>query len=83
MEPILPSIIMVSAIAALSSDKVEKAYWNCESAAIQGTIAPDDRLCIAIYEHLKNDKFRGDFDRFLAWWRQHKDRELSSRIRPR
>ncbi len=59
-------------------------YWDCEFTTLQGNITPDEAAaCGTAYEQLKKDKFLGDFGRFLVWWRQHKDRELALRFRPR
>jgi len=64
--------------------EAEKAYWDCEFSAVQGQISLDSAAaCSEIYEGLKRDKFDGRFDRFLGWWRENKERELSSRGQPR
>lgn len=84
MMSILPSIILAAytATEGMSFGEIEKAYWDCEFIATQGTIDFDGAAaCSEIYEHLKTDKFRGDFKRFLVWWQENKDRELSSRTR--
>jgi hypothetical protein len=78
----LAAMIVVSsaAIGNMAGAEVEKAYWDCEFTAIQGRISLDDAAaCNEIYEHLKEHKFGGQFDRFLAWWQENKTRELSSR----
>lgn len=82
MASALPSIILatVTAIESMSSAEVEKAYWDCEFTATQGPIDLDGAAaCSEIYEYLKKDKFLGDFDRFLVWWKENKGRELSTR----
>jgi hypothetical protein len=86
MEPLLPAIIIAasSVFGELSPAEAEKAYWDCEFAAIHGAIGLDEAAaCSEIFEDLKSDKFRGDFRRFLVWWQENKDRELSSRTKPR
>lgn len=71
-----------TAVTTPSSAEMEKAYWDCEFAAIKGQISLDAAAaCNEIYEHLKNSKFEGRFDRFLVWWKENKIRELSSRAR--
>ena len=86
MNFILPPVILatMTAIPNLSLDEVEKAYWDCEFAAVQGTIGCNEfTSCTDLYEHLKKAKFSGDFDKLLVWWKQHKDREMSSRLKRR
>ncbi|WP_194726609.1 hypothetical protein [Noviherbaspirillum malthae] len=89
METVLPSIILATstAIAALSSDssdEIEKIYWDCEFMAVQGMITPDQAAaCSEIYERLKNEKFLGNYHRFLVWWKQEKEREFATRYKQR
>ena len=86
MNFILPPVIMATMIGTLdaSLDEVEKAYWDCEFAAVQGTISFNEfASCTDLYEHLKKAKFSGDFDKLLVWWQQHKDREMSLRLKRR
>lgn len=86
MNLVLPSVVLATMIAIpeLSLDKVEKAYWDCEFAAVKGTIRPNEfGLCNELYEYLKNKKFSGNFDKLLVWWRQHKDHEMSLRLKRR
>jgi len=89
MEAVLPSIILATSTAIAtwssdSSDEIEKAYWDCEFMAVQGLIAPDQAAaCSEIYERLKNEKFLGNYHRFLVWWKQEKEREFSSRVKQR
>ncbi|HEY0847270.1 MAG TPA: hypothetical protein VGE12_18015 [Noviherbaspirillum sp.] len=83
MAPILPSLLLIATIPVehWSTAELEKAYWDCEFAAVQGRLELSDAAgCSELYEQLKSDKFHGDFARFLAWWRENKDRELSSRM---
>lgn len=86
MAPVLPSIILAASttIGNMSPAEVEKSFWDCEFAATQGAIDLDEAAaCNVIYEHLKTDKFLGDFERFLVWWKENKNRELSSRMKLR
>lgn len=82
MPTVVPAIILFasSAIGGLSLAEAEATYWNCEYAAARGEITPDEAAaCNEIFEFLKAEKFSGDFNRFLDWWRENKERELSSR----
>lgn len=76
-----------AAFGGMSFTEAEKAYWDCEFMATQGRVDLDTGAgCYDLYERLKKDKFGGDFDRFLAWWRDNKKREMSLRAtqgRPR
>jgi hypothetical protein len=83
MMSILTAVILTTSIAVgnMPLAEVEKAYWDCEFAATKGVITPPQAAaCSQIYEYLKKEKFMGDFDRLFAWWRQNKERELSSRM---
>ena len=85
MEPILPTIALAvsAALSGLSAAEVEKAYWDCEFTATQGIVSYEDApLCSELFEHLKENKFLGDFKQFLIWWQQHKDQEIASRLKP-
>jgi len=76
------ALLLASSVAAGNTlpDAVEAAYWDCEFAAAQGRISLDEgAACHEIYEQLKRNKFDGKFERFLAWWRENKEREMASR----
>lgn len=80
------AVMIVASSAALANTpgiEMEKAYWDCEFAASEGQISLDAAAaCSEIYELLKKVKFGGRFDVFLAWWRENKVREMSSRAVP-
>ena len=80
---ILPAIFVASAnmFTDMRPEEMEKAFWDCEFAATQGVIDLDVAAgCSEIYEHLKKEKFGGDFKRVLLWWQENKDNEISSRM---
>lgn len=84
MLAVLPSIILTasSVIGALSPAETEEFYWDCEFAAVQGAIDLDEAaMCSEAYERLKAERFNGDFDLFLVWWKENKEREFSSRMK--
>lgn len=84
MLPVLPSVILAAStiLGNLSPQEVEEFYWDCEFAAAQGTIDLDEAaVCSEVYERLKAKKFRGDFNLFLVWWKENKEREFSSRMK--
>lgn len=81
---VLLSIILSASTASrnLSQAEIEIAFWDCEFAATQGVLELSEAAaCSRIYEYLKKAKFLGDFDRFLVWWQENRDRELSSRMK--
>ena len=55
-------------------------YWQCEVEYLQGLRAPlEMRDCIEIADQLKQRKFSGDFEAYLEWWRENRDREYAER----
>jgi hypothetical protein len=82
MASVLATVIVAGSNALLPAPSVEmeKAYWDCEFSAVKGQISLDQAAaCSEIYEHLKKAKFGGQFEPFLAWWRENKVREMSIR----
>ena len=52
---------------------LEGAFWVCDHAAsTRGYSATEGMACSVTYEALKQRKFDGSFEAFLAWWQQHK-----------
>lgn len=52
---------------------LEKAFWVCDWAATTSRI--DDQqaiVCGKITTELTEQKFGGDFDKLVAWWRENK-----------
>jgi hypothetical protein len=86
MDAVIPAMLFVAAISsgnALSLE-VEKAYWDCEYAALQGAVDLDDAAaCNDNFERLKKHRFHGSFQHFHAWWQKNKNREMSARERTR
>lgn len=74
-------IVTSTALGDIPADELEAAFWDCEYLAIRGYLDLDiGAACSEIYEQLKAEKFGGDFERLLLWWREHKESELSSRM---
>lgn len=62
-----------SPLAAASVAELEQAFWTCDYVAtIRGPAGADTAICAAVYDALKERKFRGDFDLLLAWWEKNK-----------
>lgn len=69
----------VSAAAGDSSSKespfvkLEKTFWICDHAATKGMIDINQAaVCGSITDELRREKFDGDFEKLLAWWRLNK-----------
>jgi hypothetical protein len=50
---------------------LERAFWTCDYLAMKvGDEAGPN--CGAAIENLKNERFGGDFEKLLQWWRQNR-----------
>jgi hypothetical protein len=59
--------------AALSIAELERAFWVCDHAATNGAIDSAQGIaCGIVTEDLKRQRFGGDFDQLLRWWRENK-----------
>lgn len=60
----------------LRLEKLENDFWICDFVATTrgATFTPID-ICAAVTEHLKNEKFRGDYEEMVKWWRVNKAAE--------
>ena len=53
--------------------ELERTFWACDRAATtDGVTGGDGIACGIATEHLKQQRFDGDFAAMLAWWREHK-----------
>ncbi|MGE5095130.1 MAG: hypothetical protein ACM3SO_08320 [Betaproteobacteria bacterium] len=69
----LPSNLEHASLAQL-----ESAFWLCDYVATnQGVTATPRAACRYVTEELKRQKFDGDFDRFIEWWRDNKAAEYA------
>ncbi len=56
--------------------ELERAFWFCDFVATtKGVQATPIAACRHATEQLKKQKFSGDFDEFVAWWRSNKAAE--------
>ena len=56
--------------------EVEEAFWLCDYVSTNvGIRATPMGTCLMVTEALKDEKFSGDFDAFVAWWRENKSLE--------
>lgn len=70
-----PDVPRLAAGAASVQDDVdlERLFWLCDHAAATRMIDANERLaCDAVTAQLKAEKFGGDFDQLLNWWRTNK-----------
>jgi len=57
-------------------------YWHCDWAASRAVL-PNTQImpCIEATEIVKREKFGGDWNMYLEWWRANRDREYADRDR--
>lgn len=66
--------------ARLSVATLERAFWDCDALATQVVLPPSlGADCATLADELKRRRFGGDFERMLAWWREHKPLEHAAR----
>jgi len=57
----------------MSVDQLEKTFWVCDHAATMGGVsATPASFCAVVTAELKKQKFDGDFEGLLTWWRLNK-----------
>lgn len=60
-----------SPLASTRLKVLEHAFWVCDYVATTRGNS-DISTCTAVYEALKDQKFAGDSDALVSWWRQNK-----------
>jgi len=58
------------------SERLERAFWDCERASVRGMSLDDGLICAEITEEFKHARFGGDFDALLAYWQERKAAEV-------
>jgi hypothetical protein len=90
MKTILFSLLLVSANIMAQDNKltdvplstVEVEYWNCDYAASTGLLGfSEAAACSAIFEDIKARKFNGNFQEFMKWWNENKQKEHKKRAK--
>jgi len=57
-------------------------YWHCQWAAVRSMLSENYIIpCTKITEILQREKFDGDWNKYLEWWRANKDKEFADRDR--
>ena len=75
-------LVLAAGLTLPTGADLEKAYWDCDFATTQTMLGGDEAMyCSQIFEKLKADKFGGDFDKFMAYWRENKKREHAARTK--
>lgn len=70
----LPSCAQTTFGAESLLDELEKAFWACDYGATISLVDFYSAIaCSQFTEALRQQKFDGNFDAMLVWWRQHKD----------
>jgi hypothetical protein len=55
---------------------LENTFWVCDYvASTEGVVAALRATCRYVTEEVKRQKFDGDFNQFLQWWRDNKAAE--------
>jgi len=50
--------------------ELEKTFWICDHAATKAVVDVNQAVvCGAITDELRREKFDGDFEKLLIWWR--------------
>ncbi len=83
----IPAALTLAASTALADipiAHIEKTYWDCDYAANRTIVDPSDaEFCGHAFERLKAEKFNGDFQKLLEWWKVNKAREHAVRAEKR
>ena len=59
--------------AERSAEDLERAFWICDYvASTRGMQFVSLDLCAAITDFIKTEKFGGDYDEMIEWWREQK-----------
>jgi hypothetical protein len=60
-------------LASASPEELKRVYLDCDRAATRSLLdLAVAAHCSMVGEELKHRVFGGDFDRLIAWWREHK-----------
>ena len=73
-QPVTPPSATRALIAAgFDLNGIEEAFWVCDYlGTTRGTAAVDAQRCVSVSDALRELRFGNDFDRLVAWWREHK-----------
>lgn len=67
-------------IDAMPLSKVEVVHWDCDYMATVNMLDfGEAAICSAAFERIKAEKFGGDFNKMLAWWKENKTKQHALR----
>jgi hypothetical protein len=59
--------------AGVRDADLERLFWMCDHAATTRMLDANERAaCTTVGEQFKTEKFGGDFEQMLNWWRKNK-----------
>jgi hypothetical protein len=68
----VPQSAPVAEVRVQDAD-LEELFWICDHAAVTRMVGPDEvALCSAVSERLLMERFGGDSEQLLEWWRENK-----------
>jgi hypothetical protein len=68
----VPQSAPVAEVRVQDAD-LEELFWICDHAAVARMVGPDEvALCSAVSERLLMERFGGDSEQLLEWWRANK-----------
>jgi hypothetical protein len=60
-------------VAQPSAEDLERAFWLCDYvASTHGMQFVSMDLCAAVTDLIKTEKFDGDYEEMVRWWREQK-----------
>lgn len=60
----------------LSLEDATKLFWHCDYATTQSMLGLSEAAgCSVAYEKVKKEKFGGDYQKFMDWWKANKAAE--------
>lgn len=59
---------------------IEKLYWDCDTAYMQGTLEPKDVMrCLDISDIFVEERFNGDIEKYKEYWQANKESQWRQR----
>ena len=69
----MPAYRIVANGEERSAEEIERAFWICDYvASTRGMQFVSLDLCAAITDLIKTEKFGGDYEEMVEWWREQK-----------
>jgi hypothetical protein len=59
---------------------LEREFWDCDARATHQVLAPAEAMrCAELTDAVRQRRFEGDFNCFVAWWRERRHAEYRRR----